>query len=169
MNELCELLQKKGVSGIYYTKRFSKEEQEERIRQAGEKGEKDVAHALEWLDKNRFKVFTDVRLPYAGKSQQFDTIIVGDKALFNIETKNFIGNLTIDEEGNWYRTVGGSKIGTENVNFQVRRHNKVLNNILEGELPIVDLIVWSNVESIIEGAQYSSTRIIKSRPISRIY
>lgn len=161
VNQWCELLHKKGTSGIYYSKRLSKEEQDKKIRKAGEKGEEDAAYALEWLDRSRFKIFSDVRLPYNGKSQQFDNIIVGDKAVFNLETKNFIGNLVIDEEGNWYRTIGDKKTGTENVNFQVRRHNKVLNSILEDKLPIVDLIVWTNVESIIEGAQYSSTKIIK--------
>lgn len=53
------------------------------------------------------------------------------------------------------------KIGTENVNFQVRRQNKVLSNLLEDRIPIIDLIVWTNVESILEGLEYSQTKIIK--------
>ena len=87
--------------------------------------------------------------------------MVGDKAIFNIETKNFIGNLEIDEEGNWYRINGDEVLGTENVNFQVRRHHKVLDQVLENRLPIVDLIVWTNIKSIIRGAQNSSAKILK--------
>ncbi|NMA95850.1 MAG: NERD domain-containing protein [Clostridiales bacterium] len=162
--QLFEALQVKGTRGVYYPKKstyISKEEQDVKIRRAGKKGEEDVLHALEWLDRDRFKVFNDIRLPYNGRSQQFDTVIVGDKAVFNIEIKNFIGDLTIDEEGNWYRTIGDRKTGTENVNFQIIRHHKVLDSVLEGKFPIVDLIVWANVESIIEGAQYSPTKVIK--------
>ena len=95
------------------------------------------------------------------EAQEFDSIVIGDKAVFNIETKNYIGDLVIDEQGNWYRLVNGHKFGTENPIFQVKRHNRVLNNILGGGVPIVDLVVWSNLESIIEGAHYSPVKVIK--------
>lgn len=150
---------KQNKSNARYT--MSREEQEEKIRQAGEKGEKDVAYALEWLDKNRFKVFRNLRLTDGGESQEFDSIVVGDKAVFNIETKNYIGDLTIDEEGNWYRIVNDRKSGMESPVFQVKRHNKVLNNILESKVPIVDLLVWANVSSVIEGVRNSSIKVIK--------
>lgn len=162
--DLYEQLRLKGTKGIFYPKNpkgYYNEDIEEKIRQAGEEGEKQVGHALDWLDSNRFKVFSDIRLPFKDKSQQFDTIIVGDNGVFNIETKNFVGDLSIDEEGNWYRNVGDKKTGTKNVNFQVRRHNKVLSNLLECRIPIIDLIVWTNVESVLEGLEYSQTKIIK--------
>ncbi len=162
--QLYEALNVKGTRGIASPrkpKRNYNENVEEKIRQAGEEGEKQVGHALDWLDSNRFKIFSDIRLPFGGKSQQFDTIIVGDNGAFNIETKNFVGDFLIDEEGNWYRIIGDKKNGTENVNFQVRRHNKVLSNLLEDRIPIIDLIVWTNVESILEGLEYSTTKIIK--------
>ena len=101
-----------------------------------------------WNIFNRYKHF-------------FKILWLGDKGVFNIEAKNYIGDLTIDEEGNWYRVVNGQKFGTENPVFQVKRHNKVLNNILESKIPIIDLIVWTNVESIIEGAQYSPVKVLK--------
>lgn len=163
--QLYEALNVKGTRGIVYPRKSKghyNENVEEKIRQAGEEGERQVEHALDWLDSSRFKVFSDIRLPFGGKSQQFDTIIVGDNGVFNIETKNFVGDLYIDEEGNWYRIIGDKKSGTENVNFQVIRHNKVLGNLLEDRIPIIDLIVWTNVESILEGIEYSPTRIIKT-------
>ena len=159
--KLCEVLQKKGVSGVHHPKQYHYQQSEEKIRQAGQEGEKQVAYALKWLDKNRFKVFNNIKLSDGGEPQEFDSIVIGDQAAFNIETKNYIGDLTIDEEGNWYRIVNGNKFGTENPIFQVKRHHKVLHNILEGKLPIVDLIVWTNIESVIEGVQYSPVKVIK--------
>lgn len=159
--QLCELLTKKGTNGVYPPRQNYQQHSEEKIKQAGEEGEKQVAYALKWLDKKRFKVFNNLRLSDGGESQEFDSIVVGDKAIFNIETKNYIGDLTIDEEGNWYRIVNGNKTGTENPVFQVRRHHAVLDNVLEGRLPIVDLVVWANVESIIEGAANSPVKVIK--------
>ena len=159
--ELCEVLKKKGTSGVYPPRQNHNQVKEEKIRQAGEDGEKQVAYALKWLDKKRFKVFGNLRLSDGGEPQEFDNIVVGDKAIFNIETKNYVGDLTIDEEGNWYRIVNGRKTGTENPIFQVKRHNTVLDNILESKLPIVDLVVWANVESVIEGASNSPVKVIK--------
>lgn len=162
--ELFETLKMIGTRGIPYPRQSNQvinQNREERIKEAGEEGERQVAHALDWLDKSRFKVYSDIRLPYQGRSQQFDTVIVGDKAVFNIETKNLSGDLTIDQEGNWYRVNGETKTGTDNVNFQVKRHNKVLSGVLEDKVPIVDLIVWANIASVLEGTENSPTKIIK--------
>ena len=162
--ELFNALKIMGTIGISYprkSQRVRKQETEESIREAGEEGERQVRHALDWLDKKRFKVYSDIRLAYQGKSQQFDTVIVGDKAVFNLETKNLTGDLTIHEDGNWYRVHGETKTGTENVNFQVKRHNKVLSSVLQDKVPIVDLIVWANIASVLEGIENSPTKIIK--------
>lgn len=158
--KLCEVLQKKGVNGVHPPRQHYLQN-EEKIKQAGQEGEKKVACALKWLDRNRFKVFSNIKLSDGGETQEFDCIVIGDKAVFNIEIKNYAGNLTIDQEGNWYRVVNGHKSGMENPIFQVKRHHKVLNNILESRIPIVDLIVWANIESVIEGTQYSLAKVIK--------
>lgn len=157
--KLCEVLQKKGVSGVHPPKQ--RLQSEEKIKQAGQEGEKKVAYALKWLDRGRFKVFSNIKLSDGGEPQEFDSIVIGDKAVFNIEIKNYIGDLTIDPQGNWYRVVNGHKSGMENPVFQVKRHHKVLHNILDGRIPIVDLIVWANIESVIEGAQHSLIKVIK--------
>lgn len=159
--QLFEALRVKGTKGVYPPRKSSGISDEEKIRQAGEERERQVSYALKWLDRDKFKVFSNIRLSDGGEPQEFDTIVVGDKAVFNIETKNYIGDLTIDREGNWYRIVNGKKSGTENPVFQVKRHNKVLENVLESKIPIVDLIVWTNVESVIEGAQYSPVKVLK--------
>ncbi|HOA81855.1 MAG TPA: nuclease-related domain-containing protein, partial [Defluviitaleaceae bacterium] len=159
--ELCEVLRKKGTSGVHPPRQYHYKSKEERIKNAGQEGEKQLTYALKWLDKNKFKVFNNIKLSDGGEAQEFDSIVIGDKAVFNIETKNYIGDLVIDEQGNWYRLVNGHKFGTENPIFQVKRHNRVLNNILGGGVPIVDLVVWSNLESIIEGAHYSPVKVIK--------
>ena len=122
---------------------------------------KTINLCIKVVRQNKFKVFNNIKLSDGGEAQEFDSIVIGDKAVFNIETKNYIGDLVIDEQGNWYRLVNGHKFGTENPIFQVKRHNRVLNNILGGGVPIVDLVVWSNLESIIEGAHYSPVKVIK--------
>jgi hypothetical protein len=140
---------------------LSREEQEEKIKKAGEEGEKQVAYALGWLDKDRFKTFNNIRLAAGGESQEFDSVVVGEYAIFNIETKNYVGDLEIDSDGNWYRITHGGKRGMQNPVFQVQRHNKVLNDLLQGKYPIVDLIVWANIESVIYGIENSLVKLVK--------
>lgn len=162
--QLFEALRVKGTRGIYHPRNLKHTpgvDKEERIKQAGEEGERQVEHDLKWLDEDKYKIFNNIRLSDGRMSQEFDTIVVGSRAVFNIETKNYIGDLTIDKGGNWYRTINGTKSGTESPVFQVQRHNKILNKVLESKIPIVDLIVWTNVESVIEGVQYSPVKIIK--------
>lgn len=163
--KLYETLKLKGTRGIYYPQKqlnLTPEQVEEKKRHAGEAGEKQVAYALQWLDGERFKVYHNVKLRSGPDTQEFDAIVVGDNAVFNIEVKNYVGNLTIDDDGNWYRVVGGRMTGTENPLFQVKRHHKVLQSVIKIEVPIVDLIVWANVESVIEGAHNSPVKVLKS-------
>lgn len=47
---------KKGTSGVHLPRQYNHQQQEEKIRQAGKEGEKQVSYALKWLDKKEIEL-----------------------------------------------------------------------------------------------------------------
>ncbi len=132
------------------------------IRESGEKGEKEVAYALSWLDKDRkYIVINDITLQHEDRKQQFDHIVIGENGIFNIETKAYSGNITIDEDGNWTRENFGRKETLENPLFQSQRHHSILNSLLIGKFPIIDVIVLTRKEFTLTGTKNSPLNVIR--------
>lgn len=134
---------------------------EERIKKAGERGEKDVAYELEWLNKEKYIVYNGIRLRNKEKPQEFDHLVIGENGIFNLETKNYKGDIKIDNQGNWIRIINGREEGAANPSGQVDRHRKVLESILGKDCPIIDVIVLANKNTIITGTEKSRIPIIK--------
>ncbi|AVX40811.1 Nuclease-related domain-containing protein (plasmid) [Carboxydocella thermautotrophica] len=136
---------------------------EEAIIRAGEQGEAEVSYVLKWLPGDKYKVYNDIALKVNGyETQQFDHIVVGDNGVFHIETKNYSGKIVIYPNGNWVREKEGKTEGLENPSFQVLRHRRVLEELLGGHVPIVDVVVIANKGAIIEGSEHSTIPVIKS-------
>lgn len=141
-----------------------------RLKRSGERGEQQVMHALSWLPKDQFTVFHNIYVTANGRGQQFDHLVVGQNAIFHIETKNHSGRITVTPEGNWEitRTVGG-KVRTEGLESpleQIRRHEMVLKDFIDNLLgkhrvPLQEIVVISNPKSTIKGEQYSPFVILK--------
>ncbi len=136
---------------------------------AGQEGEKRVEYALKWLDKRyaRIKQDTSQRIRIINKdfideAQEFDHIVVGPKGIFLIETKNLIGNIEIDKNGNWIREIGDETKGMANPLEQIRRHEKVIRSFISPDVPVTSLICLANDETIITGVENSRVCVVKA-------
>ena len=84
-------------------------------KESGNKGEQKVDYALKWLDKSYIQIEKKSNDRVGNKcifiknsnfideKQEYDHLIVSNKGIFNIETKNYTGKLVIDQYGNWIR------------------------------------------------------------------
>ena len=140
---------------------------------AGDKGERTVEFELRWLPQGYISIEKDCISKYSsrcillanpnyldGISQEFDHIVVSAKGVFVIETKNVSGELFVDENGNWSRTVNGQTTGIPSPVSQLNKHCKVLTSII-GNVPIVKIICIANSASIITSKHKSDYFIVK--------
>lgn len=152
-----------------------KEKKYRESRQYGEKGEEDVEYALKWLVGDYIKLEKDASGKYGTKAivlnnkdfvdepQEFDHIVIGPQGVFNIETKNYTGKIIIDRDGNWIREQSdGRKVGERNPLQQSRRHEAVLRSIVGDDVPIISVLVIANPKAIIQGAENSKVKLLKS-------
>lgn len=152
-----------------------KEKKYRESRQYGEKGEEEVEYALKWLVGDYIKLEKDASGKYGTKAivlnnkdfvdepQEFDHIVIGPQGVFNIETKNYTGKIIIDRDGNWIREQSdGRKVGERNPLQQSRRHEAVLRSIVGDDVPIISVLVIANPKAIIQGAENSKVKLLKS-------
>ena len=143
-------------------------------KEGGEIGEQKVDYALKWLDssyvliekrsKDRIgnKCIYISNPSYIDEKQEYDHIIVSNKGLFIIETKNYVGKLIIDKYGNWIRKKNDEEEGLKNPIQQIRQHEKVLASFLPKEYKIISIICIANDKAIIEGVENCTIPIVKS-------
>lgn len=145
-------------------------------RKIGKVGEKEVEYALKWLDKSymivpkmlskRYEGEKTIELcnpEYIDEPQEYDHIVIGKQGVFVIETKYYSGKLVIDSNGNWIREKkDGTRIGERNPYQQIDRHVKLLKSFLKEEIPVNGLICMAHPEAIIEGAENSPVKLVKS-------
>ena len=77
--KFCE----KGDNGVHPPRQYHYKSKEEELMQA-KKG-KTINLCIKWLDKNKFKVFNNINSRM--EAQEFDSIVIGDKAVFNVKLK----------------------------------------------------------------------------------
>lgn len=154
----------------------------QKIALAGERGESNVEYQLEWLDSRYTKVarncfYKDKQCIvlydplHTYESQEIDHIVVSDKNVFIIETKNYKGTLEIQKNGNWIRIdEDGKRHGSPSPVAQVDRHFKLLAHILKGLVPenkIRRLICISNPSAVIVGERNSPIPVVKYDMLER--
>jgi len=133
------------------------------IKKAGEAGEREIAYQLSWLTMQEYKVINNVKLVQdEGLIQQFDHIVIGPNGIFNIETKNYAGTITIDQHGNWIREKNGYVEALTNPSSQVYRHRFILESFLDSKYPIRDLIAIANDKTIIKGQENNPIPVVRS-------
>jgi len=149
-------------------------EKYQKDKEGGEIGEQKVDYALKWLDtsytilekrsKDRIgkKCIYIANTDYIDEKQEYDHIIVSNKGIFSVETKNYAGKLVIDQYGNWIREKNGEVEGVKNPIQQIRQHEKVLASFLPKECKIISVICIANDKAIIEGAENCIIPIVKS-------
>jgi len=157
-------------------KAHKKQEHEEytQNKRTGDIGEKKVEYALKWLDESyvQIKRKSDdkagnkcilIKNPeFIDEAQEYDHIIVSDKAVIIIETKNYSGKIVIDKQGNWVRRKNGKEEGIKNPLQQIRQHEKLLRSIIPKKFKIVSVICIANDSAIIEGSDNCQIPIVKS-------
>lgn len=155
-----------------YTERSNEKYSQDK--QSGDKGEQKVEYALKWLDKSYIQIqkrsydrlgnscIYIFNPDFVAEKQEYDHLIVSDKGVFNIETKNYTGKLIIDKYGNWIRKKNNEEEGIKNPLQQVRQHEKILMSFLTNECKIISIICIANDKAIIEGSENCPIPIVKS-------
>lgn len=140
----------------------------------GNKGEQKVEYALKWLDPSFIKIkkksidrvgdkCIHIYNPaFMDEKQEYDHLIVSNKGIFNIETKNYTGKLIIDKYGNWIRKKKDLEEGVKNPIQQIRQHEKMLCSFLGKDCNIISIICIANDKTIIEGIENCVIPIVKS-------
>jgi hypothetical protein len=102
----------------------------------------------------------DVRIEYGDYVAQLDFVVISNKFTCILETKKLSGNISIDSDGNFVRTIKNKygkdyKEGIYSPVTQNTRHVDILKHVLSKELkinnmPILSLVVMANPKTIIK-------------------
>jgi hypothetical protein len=129
-NEYIDRLKELQVKASGKTK--DRIDREIKLASIGEFGENNIAFELKNSGMPMY-IMRDVHLEIDGLSAQIDFVVVTRKVIFIIECKNLIGNIDIDNEGNFIRnyTLNGRNIkeGIYSPITQNQRHLEVLRKI----------------------------------------
>lgn len=157
-NQLSDLVELSGRIRFGEKKDFI--DQDIAYLKAGIEGENNVYFEL----KNSFLPLLclhDIRLEYEDYVAQFDFIIITNKFICILETKRLNGNITINRDGDFIRTIpnkygkGYKKEGMYSPISQNERHCNILREILKKEklirnMPVKSLVVMANPKTIID-------------------
>lgn len=102
----------------------------------------------------------DIRIQYGDYVAQLDFVVISNKFTCILETKKLSGNISIDSDGNFVRTLKNKngreyKEGIYSPVTQNTRHVDILKHVLSKELkinnmPILSLVVMANPKTIIK-------------------
>ena len=123
-------------------------------------GEEKVTYELNNLYDIPALFLSNIRIELEDKVAQIDFIIITRSCLIIIEAKRLIGNITIDNEGNFSRThtYNGytkkegfySPISQNNKHIDILKQKLIQDRIINKHFPIYSLVVISNPKSIVD-------------------
>ena len=131
-------------------------------------GEEAVEYALKWFlastdgrvteIKNdcesgyRYNCILLCKPDFINEPQEYDHILVSSTGVVLIETKHWKGRVEIRSDGKWIRDVNddGHKTGVESPQYQMRRHETLMKQILPN-VPVHSLLCFTNNSVIIDG------------------
>ncbi|HMP76996.1 MAG TPA: nuclease-related domain-containing protein [Kiritimatiellia bacterium] len=123
---------------------------DEKYMAAGLRGENEVAEMLAQNLDNTYYLYNDLMIRTGFTRAQIDHLVVCPKGIFVIETKNWRGRITGDEEGrSWlqYRAPDLPPRPLSNPILQNRRHVMVLEKFLRSggvpDLPLIPMLVFT--------------------------
>lgn len=134
---------------------------------AGKKGERNVAHNLEFLDKNKFIVYNDI-IVYDKDyklSQQIDHLVIGPGGVISIETKSLKGEIIVRDNEMWEQYKDNVMNQIINPTQQVMRHEYILKRILPKEIPIKSIIVMGNYHTKVRNENLCTFPIVNANAI----
>ncbi len=121
---------------------------------AGYRGECAIDYHLTFLEEKNYFIFHDIRLKVSKHYFQIDTLLLSRKLAFNLEVKNFAGELYFDEENHQLiRLLDGQKEAFRDPLIQIFFQEQHLKNWFSNngypDLPVQSLVVISNPSTII--------------------
>lgn len=117
---------------------------DKRIRAANKKIDKQVKYALQYLDKEKFKVIEDISLKVDNLEQHFNHIVISPNAIFNIEVKTLSNPIFVDSIENCIKDNMNEETRVSSLDLQCRNYKKVLEKIINYKYPVIDVIVIKN-------------------------
>ena len=111
----------------------------------GKVGENRTLNIVQSIN-NSFKVMQNLFIPIAnGYYTEIDTVLITDKCIFVIETKNYSGWIFGDEKSKyWMQILYQSKHQFYNPIMQNATHIRYLQNQIGSRIPIFSIIAFSN-------------------------
>lgn len=109
-------------------------------------GEYKVSSVLNRLNKKKYFIFNDVKLPINGSTSQIDHVVVSKFGVFVIETKNYKGTIKGSEESKeWVQVLHDDKRSFYNPILQNKGHIYALQYLFKGfDLPYYSIIVFTD-------------------------
>ena len=144
---------------------FKEYKRDRAIRQGGIDGENRVKEELKELKGKGYKIINGVYLKGKTLTQEIDSLVITPKGIFNIETKNYAGDISINKYGDWIRTKKGNTSYLKNPCEQIERHKRCIKEIV-GNVKINDIIVIANSKTTIEGLKNCKVKVIKYSGLS---
>lgn len=110
----------------------------------GRTGEKIVAITLKQLPENK-RIINDIMINDNGKSRQIDHILINNKGVFVIETKNYAGKIYGRETSeNWTQYLNNKKFAFKNPIHQNYGHKQIICHLLKEEENIISIVAFTN-------------------------
>ncbi|MBE5948650.1 MAG: NERD domain-containing protein [Lachnospiraceae bacterium] len=123
----------------------------------GKMGESVVNYYLKWFCGKNHYVMINKGKParlynkdFINESQEIDHIIVGEKGIFLIETKNFKGRVSLAKSGVLLQEKKNSESMKIDIGFQIERHHSLIESIVGNDVPIIDILCFAHPECTIE-------------------
>mgnify|MGYP001210456658 CR=1 FL=1 len=128
---------------------------------SGLRGEQNVDYYLSGLPKQDYHIYRSLRIRYEKYAFQIDTLLITDRYIMPIETKNHTGIIEIDEQNQFYQIAYDSKAKISSPLHQVNRHVYELQRWLTRrhlpQLPFKWLVCFSNPTTTIRNLSSDST------------
>ena len=136
-------------------------------------GEKQIAKLLQSLDPNRYVLLNDLYIPREnGTTTQIDHVLISDKGLFVIETKNYNGWIFGSQNSKyWTQVIYKRKEKFYNPVWQNSEHMKELRHFLGdsySDIPMYSIIVFGKQATLKFKEAFHNVKVIKSRDLRSV-
>jgi len=136
----------------------------------GSLGEKQVSRILKSLDPDHYILLNDLYIPREnGTTTQIDHVLISDKGLFVIETKNYDGWIFGSQNSKyWTQVIYKRKEKFYNPIWQNSGHIKELRRFLGSryqDIPIYSIIVFGRQATLKFKEPFHNVKVIKSREL----
>ena len=115
----------------------------------GDKGEELVINELEKMNDEQYLINNLIILSDNDVSHQFDHILIRHNGVFIIETKNYFGKITGNQDDTyWYKTyINKRKVIKDKFMNPIKQNNahiRVLKKLIGKDIPFINFVVFVN-------------------------